>query len=209
MAATPQALSLPATTSLHDCIVVGLSSKNTPGAGALSFSGAGAQWTYYSGPASGNQNCGLAIGIAANPGQTTITCTGTVNADGCFTIGIFSGIQPYQNPAAHAISSAISSNGVASTTPSMSYSVGDLLVGTADSFANFASGNASWSDGSSNAYIDKTSLDRDTWTSYAIAVGSSGTYTTAVPNSGQGCSAICVALTPGNGGGNFLPFLVT
>lgn len=209
MAATPQSLSLPATTKLFDCIVVGLSSKNTPGAINLSFSGAGANWTYYNGPSSGATNCGLAIGIAANPGQTTITCTGTVSADGCFCIGIFSGIQPYSNPAAHAIATAVSSNGVASVSPSMSYAVGDLLIGTADSFATFASGNASWSDGSSNSYIDKTSLDRDTWFSYAIAVGSSGTYTSAVPNAGDGASVICAALTPGNGGGNFIPFLVT
>jgi hypothetical protein len=110
-------------TSAGDCIVIAYagSGTNTP-----SFSGCGATWTTYNAGAAG-PTIGLAVGYNCTGGGTSITMTNWNAVDGGITIAIFGGIATVTPVTAH--QSAYASGGVTSeTTPSLSYTVGELIV---------------------------------------------------------------------------------
>ena len=196
MLATPQTLTLPATTNLNDCIVVGISVKNSPGGAGLAVAGAGGTWTGYHTTTPGNSNSALWVAYATTAGNTTVSLTNGGSGDGVIDIGIFSGVSTTSAILASGVTTTVSANGVAVVTPSVSYTAGDLLVGSSDSFSAFASGNPTWSSGATDNKVDQTTTgSRFNWTSYTVPVsGTSTTYTSAVPNSGQGANAIVVVL---------------
>ena len=190
MTASPQTLTLPVTTNAGDCIIVASSAKNSLGHGCV-ISGAGATWTHIW--AGTNSNTNLYIGIGATAGNTTITATGGGTTNGNFLIAIFSGVLSLTSTATAATGAG---NTPVTTGALTGVTVGSLLVGDADSFANFT-GAGSWSSGDADAEFDKCTLNRYCWGSWAISSTTANvTFTSPTPTGGNGTQACAAVLAP-------------
>lgn len=113
-------------TAANDCIVIAMSLAGSPTAGA---SGCGATWVVITEATA--PECVLLIGYGCTAGGTTVTLTGLsgITAYG-YVVGVFAGVQTSPSPV---VGNVVATSGGSSvttlTTPSLSYSANQLLVG--------------------------------------------------------------------------------
>jgi hypothetical protein len=188
---SPQTLTLPVTTNTNDLIVVVCGNQNLASP-IGSVSGAGGTWARYDdGALATHHNVCAFVGYGCSSGQTTITLTGFSSGLGSALIGVFSGAGATVPSVTSVFGTPTTATHVAQTTPSISYSGGDLLIGISDTFQwDTSPGSPSWSAaGSDNAidHVPSSGTTRQPWASFATP-GSSGstTYTTPVPSSSLG-----------------------
>ncbi|MDE1828485.1 MAG: hypothetical protein KGH65_04975 [Candidatus Micrarchaeota archaeon] len=165
---------LPVTTVAGDCIVVCFAIAGAD-VGGISVSGGGATWL---GPLQNAAFSMAFIGYNCVGGSTSITIGASQGSGdiGQASIGIFSGVLASSNPVRSSLNTGTATSG------SVSYVVGDLLIGNGGGFGTTSSSpNPSWSNGATDNLIDRWTAagsERWNWTSYCVpSSGSSTTYT--------------------------------
>jgi len=150
---TASSYTLPFTTLTNDMIVVVVGTQNAnwsngsstlPNNTTVTFSGAGATWTSFALNSSTANGYAVWIGYGCTAGATTITRSGSpaTSVNGQYAFAQFSGVAATNAIASYSpIISNATSNSTATTT--VSYSAGQLLLGTAESFT-WASTTGTW-----------------------------------------------------------------
>ncbi len=164
-------------TALGDCIIVAYWGHTT--SEAFTFSGAGATWTSYPADATANPGCGIAIGYGATAGNTTITYSATTSSTIELVISVWSNVKASGDPVtAHQVATSGAGTATTITTPSLSYSAGQLLVGSGGVATGGVVANI-WSNAQSdNAVGTETNVNL----SYVIATATTTTTLTATGN---------------------------
>lgn len=157
--ASPTTLNLPRTTQQGDFIVVAISFQ--PGASNVVLSGGGvvspAQWWVFAGDyefSGSGPYLSTYYAFNVNAGATTITLAMSGVCNGSVSIAMFSGVGS-ANPWISATSGSYSSANTV-TTSSLTYEVGDLVIGSLSTKASPSS--LAWSDGhsSTNAFFEQS-----------------------------------------------------
>jgi hypothetical protein len=192
--ATPYTNTLPVTTNLADCIILGLWTDGATSAPV--GSGAGATWTTY---ATGDHKFSLVVGYNCSAGQTTCTvtapgATGSGNQGINIDCSVWSGIRSASNPVVGSpdITEAGTVNTI--TSGSVSYSTNQLVIASA-TITNVSVGLApTWSNtGGATPRETNTSGAQYLQVPYFIAISSNST--TLTENSGgTGIMAIILAI---------------
>lgn len=192
--ATSQTITLTTATNAGDCVVLAVTSNNTPasswGTGPATVSGLGATWvpsgSYDLLPAvtgSSTTQVAFFVGYNCSASQTSISLTGLPTASGTTVWGLFAGVQATANPiTSYAGNTSFGGAGAAVTTSSGSYNANDLVLGFGYSY-QWGNTTATWSNGSTNNNVDpSTSNVRYPWISWiSPATSGSTTWTSPAP----------------------------
>lgn len=156
---SPVTVTLPATTSANDCIVIGVFTVTSAGL-TISGSGAGATWVTTDNP-QGAFDWAVVVGYGCSASQTTctLTVTGSPVSFVLYVCTQWSGFPASPSPIA-ASSTGFTASGTSVTTGSVSYVRNQLIVGTAGS-NNTASFTPTWSSGASNTRLGQINLATD------------------------------------------------
>jgi hypothetical protein len=199
LSASPQTVTLPVTTLAGDIIVLSIGNNNA----TITYTGSGAGATWVTEGNVQNDRGGYVVGYNCSAGQTSMTLTSSGGPAGHFCVAVISGGLASASPVRSFGQGSGSANGVADTLSSgsgvITYAAGDLIVGLGVSFVAFASGNASWSNGATDHFIDAyfAGGTQAPWMSYSTPVtGTTTNYTTPVPTGTQGAYANALVLKP-------------
>lgn len=146
--------SLPQATATNDCIVVAVVVGGT--GGTVTVGGSGITWVQAFGLDTSAPGVFLWVGYAATSGKTSFTITYS-GAAGTYAVGMFSGVQSSSSPVASASSTNGTSGSTYLTTTSLSYSIGQLIVGACAAFDNTSWSATTWSNGQATTSIGSVS----------------------------------------------------
>jgi hypothetical protein len=214
VALTATSFSAPFTTLQNDMVVIVAGSTNAnwsngsstlPNNGLVTWSGLGATWINFALNSTGN-GYAVWIGTGCTAGLSTLTKSGTPpSTTGNYAVAQFSGVASIASYSP--ILTNATTNSTASTT--VSYNMGQLLIGTAESY-QWATTTGAWN-GVADTLAIQSGTQRIPLIDYLIAplAQSSVTYTTPKSASGQvfnaGQAFVINPVSTGNQ--NFLSFM--
>lgn len=183
---SPVTVTLPATTSTNDCLVIGVFAVTGSGI-TITGSGAGATWVTVDNPR-GAFDWAIVVGYGCSSGQTTCTLTisGGAIAVALYVCSQWSGFPASPSPV-QGSNSGFTASGSSVTTGNVSYVANELIVGMGGT-NNTSALTPTWSSGAANTRLGHVN---------------SGTDYLALESFIASASAVTNLAEVGNGGGEY------
>jgi hypothetical protein len=196
-AADPFTLTLPSaySTSAGDCIIIAINQSSNVTA-TYGASGCGATWQVIS-HTSGSfvLNTALLIGYNCSGGGTTVSITGGTTHVGDIVVGVFKGVATTTPVIGSQVADSGGVNASNLTTPSLSYSVNQLIVGCGGNAGLSVFSTSVWSNGETNHNAGQANFNASCVMDYlGSPSGSSTTYKVVLASGSHFLNAIVAHL---------------